>query len=126
MERPPSSPGGEETSNLVSPQVFHTLTNAKAIHDIEVRYCIVDWEFTPFVFSDFICWFFGDRGAKEEGDGVDGAEKVKMARRRWLRLRVQIFFGGWLEDEICKARSMLIECGVSEQDNTWVWEGGEE
>ncbi|KAH8922142.1 hypothetical protein BT69DRAFT_268801 [Atractiella rhizophila] len=38
--------GGEETSNLVSPAFFHTLTNAKAIDRVEVRYCVVDWEFT--------------------------------------------------------------------------------
>ncbi|KAH8927959.1 hypothetical protein BT69DRAFT_1277447 [Atractiella rhizophila] len=117
--------GGEETSNLVSPQFFHTLTNAKAMGYIEVRYCVVDWEFTPFVFSDFICWFFGDRGVKEEGDTADGAEKVKTTRGRWLR--VQLFFGGWLEDEICKARSTLKEFVVSkENEYIWVREGGEE
>ncbi|KAH8924464.1 hypothetical protein BT69DRAFT_1349412 [Atractiella rhizophila] len=90
--------GGEETSNLVSPQFFHTLRNAKAIATIDVRYCVVDWAFTGFVFSAFICWFFGDRGLKEEGDTVDGAEKVKTTRRR--NLRVQLFFGGWLEEAI--------------------------
>ncbi|KAH8929816.1 hypothetical protein BT69DRAFT_1328465 [Atractiella rhizophila] len=119
--------GGEETSNLVSPQFFHTLTNAKAIRHIDVRYCVVDWEFTGFVFSDFICWFFGDRGMKEEGDTEDGAEKVKTTRVR--RLRVELFFGGWLEEEICKARSTLSEF-VDEEDEfnefTWVQEGGEE
>ncbi|KAH8923371.1 hypothetical protein BT69DRAFT_1281525 [Atractiella rhizophila] len=117
--------GGEETSNLVSSQFFHTLRNAKAIATIDVRYCVVDWAFTGFVFSAFICWFFGDRRLKEEGDTVDGAEKVKMTRRR--NLRVQLFFGGWLEDEICKARSTLREFGVSDENEyIWVREGGEE
>ncbi|KAH8922132.1 hypothetical protein BT69DRAFT_1282583 [Atractiella rhizophila] len=116
--------GGEETTNLVSPQFFHTLTNAKAITIIDVRYCMVDWEFTGFVFSDFICWFFGDGGVKEEEEMVDGAEKVKT-RGRWLR--VQLFFGAWLEEEICKARSTLKEFGVSnENEYIWVREGGEE
>ncbi|KAH8914736.1 hypothetical protein BT69DRAFT_997265 [Atractiella rhizophila] len=117
--------GGEEASNLVSPQFFHTLTNAKAIRDIDVRYCVVDWGFTGFVFSDFICWFFGDRGLKEEGDTVDGAEKVKTTRRR--NLRVQLFFGGWLEEAIRTARSTLREVGVIEEDcEIWIREGGEE
>ncbi|KAH8930220.1 hypothetical protein BT69DRAFT_1345263 [Atractiella rhizophila] len=116
--------GGEETSNLVSPQFFHTLRNAKAITIIDGRYCVVDSAFTGFVFSAFICWFFGDRGLKEEGDTVDGAEKVKTTRGRGLR--VALFFGGWLEEEICKARSTLSECGVSEDDDfRWVREGGE-
>ncbi|KAH8927306.1 hypothetical protein BT69DRAFT_1317044 [Atractiella rhizophila] len=119
--------GGEETSNLVSPQFFHTLTNAIAITTLDVWYCVVDWEFTGFVFSDFICWFFGDRGVKEEGDTVDGAEMVKTMSKRYLR--VQLFFGGWLEDEIYKARSTLSEF-VDEDDQfnkvTWVREGGEE
>ncbi|KAH8924480.1 hypothetical protein BT69DRAFT_75682 [Atractiella rhizophila] len=117
--------GGEETSNLVSPQFFHTLTNAKAIRHIDVRYCVVHWQFTGFVFSDFICWFFGARGVKEEGDTVDGAEKVKTTRGR--RLRIALFFGGWLEEEICKARSALKEFGVSDENEyIWVKEGGEE
>ncbi|KAH8913696.1 hypothetical protein BT69DRAFT_1344241 [Atractiella rhizophila] len=117
--------GGEETSNLVSPAFFHTLTNAKAIGYVDVRYCVVDWAFTGFVFSDFICWFFGDRGVKEERDAVDGAEKVKTTRGR--ELSVQLFFGGWLEEEIFKARSTLREFGVSQRDkSTWVLEGGEE
>ncbi|KAH8924488.1 hypothetical protein BT69DRAFT_1296362 [Atractiella rhizophila] len=117
--------GGEETSNLVSPQVFHTLRNAKGIAEIDVRYCVVDWEFTGFVFSDFICWFFGDRGVKEEGDKEDGAEKVKSTRGR--ELRVQLFFGGWLEDEIRKARSTLSEFEVIEGGwKIWIREGGEE
>ncbi|KAH8922111.1 hypothetical protein BT69DRAFT_1282541, partial [Atractiella rhizophila] len=55
---------------------------------------------------------------------ADGAEKVKMTRRR--ELRVELFFGGWLEDEMCKARSTLREFGVSEwSKRTWVREGGE-
>ncbi|KAH8930267.1 hypothetical protein BT69DRAFT_1275679 [Atractiella rhizophila] len=55
---------------------------------------------------------------------VDGAEKVKTTRGR--DLSIQLFFGGWLEDEICKARSMLREFGVSEEnEDTWVREGGE-
>ncbi|KAH8922145.1 hypothetical protein BT69DRAFT_1320412 [Atractiella rhizophila] len=116
--------GGEETSSLVSPQFFHTLRNAKAIEIIDVRYCVVDWGFTGFVFSEFICWFFGDRGVKEEGDTTDGAEKVKTTRGRWLR--VQLFFGGWLEEEICKARSTLSEFVDEEDKFTWVREGGEE
>ncbi|KAH8918680.1 hypothetical protein BT69DRAFT_1285470 [Atractiella rhizophila] len=86
---------------------------------------MVDWGFKGFVFSDFICWFFGGGEVKEEGDMEDGAEKVKTTRGR--NLRVQLFFGGWLEDEICKARSTLREFGVSKKDkNTWVREGGEE
>ncbi|KAH8924467.1 hypothetical protein BT69DRAFT_74860 [Atractiella rhizophila] len=117
--------GGEETSNLVSPQLFQTLRNAKAIKYIGVRYCVVDWGFTGFVFSDFICWFFGDRGVKEEADTEDGAEKVKTTRGR--RLEVQLFFGGWLEEAIRAARSTLREFGVIEGDHTiWIREGGEE
>ncbi|KAH8917693.1 hypothetical protein BT69DRAFT_641596 [Atractiella rhizophila] len=117
--------GGEETSNLVSSQFFHTLRNAKAIATIDVRYCVVDWAFTGFVFSDFICWFFGDRGVKEEGDTVDGAEKMK--RKRGRKLRVQLFFGGWLEEAIRTARSTLRDFGVSEEDKyRWVRDGGEE
>ncbi|KAH8927976.1 hypothetical protein BT69DRAFT_1277512 [Atractiella rhizophila] len=56
---------------------------------------------------------------------ADGVEKVKMTRGR--ELRVQLFFGGWLEEEICKARSTLREFGVSEGIK-WIWveEGGEE
>ncbi|KAH8922125.1 hypothetical protein BT69DRAFT_1298184 [Atractiella rhizophila] len=91
--------GGEETSNLIAPQFFHTLTNAKAITIIDVRYCVVDWEFT--------------RGVKEEGDTEDGAETVKTTRG--CELRVQLFFGGWLEDEICKGRSTLRKFG----ENGW-------
>ncbi|KAH8930214.1 hypothetical protein BT69DRAFT_1275622 [Atractiella rhizophila] len=54
----------------------------------------------------------------------DGAEKVKTTRGRGLR--VQLFFGGWLEDEICKGRSTLRKFGVSEEnEDTWVREGGE-
>ncbi|KAH8918685.1 hypothetical protein BT69DRAFT_1337960 [Atractiella rhizophila] len=117
--------GGEETSNLISPQFFHTLANAKAIGYIEVRYCVVDWEFTQFVFSDFIRWFFGDRGVKEGGDAVDVADKVK--RRRGHYLAVELFFGAWPEEEICMARSTLRDFGVSEEDkSTCVWEGGED
>ncbi|KAH8916007.1 hypothetical protein BT69DRAFT_1340650 [Atractiella rhizophila] len=91
---------GEEASNFISPQFFHTLRNAEAIKEITVRYSVVDWEFTGFVFSDFIRWFFGDRGVQKEGHAVDEAEKVERMRRR--ELRVERFFGGWLEEEICK------------------------
>ncbi|KAH8922137.1 hypothetical protein BT69DRAFT_1370339 [Atractiella rhizophila] len=116
--------GGEETSNLVSSQLFHTLRNAEEINFIDVWYCVVDWEFTGFVFSDFIYWFFGDRRVKEEGDVVDEAENMKTTRGH--ELRVQLFFGGWLEEEICKARSTLREFGVSEADeDAWVRESGE-
>ncbi|KAH8917701.1 hypothetical protein BT69DRAFT_1286399 [Atractiella rhizophila] len=38
--------GGEETSNLVFPELFHTLRNAEAINCIRVWYCVVDWAFT--------------------------------------------------------------------------------
>ncbi|KAH8922124.1 hypothetical protein BT69DRAFT_1370298 [Atractiella rhizophila] len=117
--------GGEETSNLVSPQFFHSLRNAIAITTIDVRYCVVDWEVTPFVFSDFISWFFGDRWVKEEGDMVDGAEKMKTIRGHWLT--VQLFFAAWPEGEICIARSALGDFGVSKEDEySWVREGGEE
>ncbi|KAH8917697.1 hypothetical protein BT69DRAFT_1286391 [Atractiella rhizophila] len=116
--------GGEETSNLISPQLFHSLRNAIAINTIDVRYCVLDWASTGFLFSDFICWFFGDRGMKEEVDTVDGAETMQMTRGR--ALRVKHFFGGWVEEEICRARSTLREFGVSEENVTiWVREGGE-
>ncbi|KAH8930325.1 hypothetical protein BT69DRAFT_1291880 [Atractiella rhizophila] len=56
-------------------------------------------------------------------DMVDVAEKVKKIR--WGNLRVQLFFGGWLEEEICKGWSMLSKFGVSEKDNLR-WVGSEE
>ncbi|KAH8930259.1 hypothetical protein BT69DRAFT_908560 [Atractiella rhizophila] len=90
--------GGKETSNLVSPQFFHTLRNAKAIATIDVQYCLVHWEFSGFIFSDFICWFFGDRGVKVEGDVMDDVEMVEMITGR--RLSVKLFFGAWLEGEM--------------------------
>ncbi|KAH8929766.1 hypothetical protein BT69DRAFT_1275992, partial [Atractiella rhizophila] len=56
---------------------------------------------------------------------ADGAAKVKMTRGR--ELRVQLFFGGWLQEEICKARSLLREFGVSEGSKwKWIQEGEEE
>ncbi|KAH8918880.1 hypothetical protein BT69DRAFT_539079 [Atractiella rhizophila] len=117
--------GGEETSRLVSPQFFHTLTNAKAIASIDARYCVMDWGFTGFVFSDFIRWFFGDRGMEEEGDTVNEAEKVKTTRGR--QLTIELFFGSWRDEEICMARSVLREFGVIEGDyRIWIREGGEE
>ncbi|KAH8913609.1 hypothetical protein BT69DRAFT_1306388 [Atractiella rhizophila] len=119
--------GGEETSNLVSPEFLHLLRNARAIVNIDVRYCVVDWEFRGFVFSDFIRWFFGDRGVKGGGDMVDEAVWVK--KMRGLQLRVQLFFGGWPEEAICMARSTLRELGVIRVEGDyriWVREGGGE
>ncbi|KAH8929812.1 hypothetical protein BT69DRAFT_1276047 [Atractiella rhizophila] len=110
--------GGEETSNLVSPELFQTLRNAEAINCIRVWYCVVDWAFTGFVFPEFIRWFFGDRGVNQEEDTVDGAEGRELS--------VELFFGGWLEEQIFEARSTLKEFGVSEEDKyTWVLESGE-
>ncbi|KAH8919169.1 hypothetical protein BT69DRAFT_1322327 [Atractiella rhizophila] len=73
--------GGEDASNLVPAQLFHNLRNAKVIEDIDVRYCVVNWEYAGFVFSDIICWFFGDRGLKEELDTEDRTEKVGNGER---------------------------------------------
>ncbi|KAH8923548.1 hypothetical protein BT69DRAFT_1281388 [Atractiella rhizophila] len=113
--------GGMETSNLISPQFFHTLTKAKAINVIDVQYCVVDWEFMGFVFSDFIRGFFGDRGANEEWDMMG-----EVVEPRQCYLRVQLFFGEWPEEEIYKAGSTLREFGVREGDeDSWVREGGE-
>ncbi|KAH8923734.1 hypothetical protein BT69DRAFT_1281223 [Atractiella rhizophila] len=115
--------GGHDTSNLVFPQFFHTLRNAIGISYIDVRYCVVDWEFIGVVFSDFIRWFFGDRGKIEVWDTLEEAERSRRDRY----LKVQPFFGEWLEEEICEASSTLREFGVSgEDEHRWVREGGAE
>ncbi|KAH8927316.1 hypothetical protein BT69DRAFT_821658 [Atractiella rhizophila] len=103
--------GGEETSNLVSPALFSTLTNAKAIRAIILQYCVVD----SFDFSDFVHWFFGDWRVRG-GDWVDRQAVV-------VRLEVRLFFGEWSEEEIVIGRCTMKQ--YPWKGHSGVWESGE-
>ncbi|KAH8913317.1 hypothetical protein BT69DRAFT_247666, partial [Atractiella rhizophila] len=109
--------GGEESSNLVSPELFSTLTNATAIREITHRYCVVDSSDFP----DFIRWFFGNwqmrRGEKR--DPVGGEEIG------W-HLEVCLFFGEWMEEEIVIARSTMEAYKTSKESGVWEAEEGVE
>ncbi|KAH8926156.1 hypothetical protein BT69DRAFT_1331540 [Atractiella rhizophila] len=106
--------GGEETSNLISPEFFSTLKNATAIHDITLWYCVVD----SFDFPDFIRWFFWNWQ-------VSGAEKADPPDREVIgwHLQVRLFFGDWSKEEIVIARSTMEEYTRSEESG--IWEPGE-
>ncbi|KAH8923709.1 hypothetical protein BT69DRAFT_1349953 [Atractiella rhizophila] len=116
--------GGEETSNLISRQIFPTLRNAKGIEAIDIRYCGVDWFCFPrFIFPDFIHWFFGNRDIHNEGDPKEGYKGEGLTRQRTLS--VLLFFGEWQDEEIGSARRTMREFGVN-HNVTWIREGGEE
>ncbi|KAH8924170.1 hypothetical protein BT69DRAFT_1296594 [Atractiella rhizophila] len=105
--------GGEETSNLICPKIFSTLTNAKGIYWITLHYCVV----YSVDFPDFISWFFGDsqmRGA-EKWDQVDGKEMG-------YHLEVHLFFGAWREEEIVVAWRTMGEWATSASRWSGVWE----
>ncbi|KAH8927954.1 hypothetical protein BT69DRAFT_661776 [Atractiella rhizophila] len=59
--------GGEESSNLVSPQFFHTLISANLIKHIDVEYCVVDWEFTGHIFPDSSAGSLGTGASRRRG-----------------------------------------------------------
>ncbi|KAH8930273.1 hypothetical protein BT69DRAFT_1328075 [Atractiella rhizophila] len=103
--------GGGETSNLVSPQLFRTLRNAKSIEVIDVRCCVVEW----LGFPQYIRWFFGDRGKMD----VDAEQNVadKKIQTREVMLRVLLFFGEWRKEDISVARKTMREAAVT----SWSW-----
>ncbi|KAH8923707.1 hypothetical protein BT69DRAFT_1333594 [Atractiella rhizophila] len=85
--------GGTDTSNLVSPRLFHTLRNAAKIRHIDVRYCEIDGE----GFQDFIRWFFGSRGRN---------------------LCLLLFFGDWTDSLIEIGRRTMSKYAMS--DTSWI------
>ncbi|KAH8927604.1 hypothetical protein BT69DRAFT_1389390 [Atractiella rhizophila] len=108
---------GEEMSNLVSREFFSTLTNAKQIHWITLRYCVV----YSFDFPDFIRWFFGDWRVR----GIEKEDRVDGKGIGWC-LQVRLFFGEWSEEEIVIARSTMEKHKTSWKSGIWEpGEGGE-